>query len=187
MQHADISAVGNDHIHIGAGCNLRCDHFGIHAAGTYIAAGGSFTHIHEFIRKFIHLFDEFRLRILSGIIGVETVNVRQKDQKIRINQRRYNSGQGIVITDLDLVSRYGIIFIDDRDRTHFQQLGKGIVGVVAVQIVHDGIFRHQDLCCYMIILRKQLLIGHHQSRLTDGGACLFHCHGFCLGLSFYRF
>ena len=56
------------------------------------------------------------------------------------------------------------------------------MGIVAVQIVHDGIFRHQDLCCHLIVLRKKLLVGHHQSCLADGGTGLLDRHGFCLSL-----
>lgn len=48
------------------------------------------------------------------------------------------------------------------------------MGIVAVQIVHDRIFGHQDLCRHLIVLRKYFLIRHHQSRLADGGARLLH-------------
>ena len=119
MQHADVSAVGNDHIHVGTGGNFSCDHLGIHAAGTYITAGGSLAHIHEFIRKFIHLFDKFCIRILSGIIGIESVDIRQQDQQVRIDQGCHDCGQRIIITNFNLVGSYGIIFIHNGYHPHF--------------------------------------------------------------------
>ena len=42
-----------------------------------------------------------------------------------------------------------------------------VVGIETVQIVHNGILGHQNLCRHMIVLRKKLLVGHHQSRLSN--------------------
>ena len=75
MKYSDVLAVGNDHIHIRTGGNLRRDHFGIHAAGPHITAGTGLAHMHEFLREFIHLFDKFRIGILPGIIGLEAIDI----------------------------------------------------------------------------------------------------------------
>ena len=57
------------------------------------------------------------------------------------------------------------------------------MSIITIQIIHNGIFSHQNLCRYMIVFRKQFLISHHQTGLTDCRACLFYSHGLCLGLS----
>ena len=52
------------------------------------------------------------------IVGKQSIDIRKKDQKIGTYHSGNHCGQGIVITKLNLVSGYGIIFIYDGDRTH---------------------------------------------------------------------
>ena len=58
----------------------------------------------------------------------------------------------------------------------FKQFIKGIMGIIAVQIIHNGIFCHKNLSCHLIVFRKDFLIGHHQSCLSHSSTCLLPCN-----------
>ena len=68
--------------------------------------------------QFFHHINKFGFRILMRIVGKQSIDIRKKEQKIGTYHSGNHCGQGIVITKLNLVSGYGIIFIYDGDRTH---------------------------------------------------------------------
>ena len=123
--------------------------------------------------QLLHQIDEAGVRILSGIVRIQAVDIGKQDQKVRPDKGCDNGRKGIVI-QLQLIGRHRVVFIDHRDHAHFQKLGERIMGIVAVQIVHHRIFGHQDLRRHLIIFGKNPFVGHHQPRLSDGGAGLLH-------------
>ena len=97
-----------------------------------------------------------------------------------MDQGRNNGRQTVIVTELDLVGRNGIILIYHRDDAHMEQLLERILRQLAVQVVRHGALRHQDLRGLLIVFREQSLVGHHQLRLADRGQCLplAECLGF---------
>ena len=77
----------------------------------------------------IHLIDQVNKlssRVLSRVIRIQTVNIREQQQQICMGQCRNNRRKRIIVSELDFISRYSIIFIYNRDRTELDQLIKGI-------------------------------------------------------------
>ena len=77
----------------------------------------------------IHLIDQVNKlssRVLSRVIRIQTINIREKQQQICMGQCRNNRRKRIIVSELDFIGRYGIIFIYNRDRTELDQLIKGI-------------------------------------------------------------
>ena len=118
---------------------------------------------------------EVDLLFLPRIIRVQSVDIREQDQQIRADKRRDDRGQCVVVPDhiLHLECRYRVIFIHDRDHFHRKQLVECILGIPPVQIRLDRIPGQQDLCCLMVVLRKNPLICSHEPGLSDRRARLF--------------
>ena len=65
-----------------------------------------------------------------------------------------------------------IVLVHNGDHPEFQKLGKGVLCIFPVHLVHDRVLCHQDLRGQMIVFGKQPLIDHHQFRLSDRGTGL---------------
>ena len=50
-----------------------------HSTGSHVTSCGSLTHSHKFIGKIIHLADELRVRVFLRIVGVEAVDIGEKE------------------------------------------------------------------------------------------------------------
>ena len=118
------------------------------------------------------ILDIFRIRIDTGIIRVETVDIGQEDQQVRMHKRGNYGREVVVIADRILIGCYGVILIYNRDTVEFEKLVECIIEIIFAQILRDRVFIHQDLGGNLIIIREKALIDHHQTGLTDGGAGL---------------
>ena len=125
----------------------------------------------------IHFRYKLRVRILLGIIRIKAVNVREKNQKICVDQSRNDRRQAVIVTEPDLIRLNGVIFIDNRNDAERKELLEGIHGVYAAFRIHQGRFRQKKLGSGLSILREEFLIDHHQLDLSDRCAGLLLLEG----------
>ena len=72
---------------------------------------------------------KLRCGIFAWVRGVEAFLVSQNDQRIRLHQVRYQSTQGVVVTELDLVVDHRVVFVDDGHHAQLQQGEQGGTGI----------------------------------------------------------
>ena len=56
--------------------------FRCHTTGSDIAAGRSLCHTKNLFVQILHYLNQLRIRIRMRIIGIQSIDVRQKDQQI---------------------------------------------------------------------------------------------------------
>lgn len=83
-----------------------------------------------------------------------------------------DGGKRIVIAEvatLELIDRNGIVFVDDRNDVHIEQLTECIFHVAAADGLRGDICREQDLRDVLMIFAEEFIVGKHQLALADGG------------------
>ena len=142
MQNLNILTVCDYHIDIGAGRDLCRNQFRIHSSCSHIAAGRRLAHFHQFFAQIFHYMDKLSIFIFPRVVRIKPVDIRKKNQKICPHQSGHDSGKAVIIPEFDLISSHGIVLIYNRNNAQFKQLGKGIMRIIPVQIIHYGILRH---------------------------------------------
>ena len=125
-----IISVCDDHICTGSGGNPGGRKLGGHSACADTAAA-PFSHFHVVFVNFFDKIDKMCLWIFMRIIGIQSVDIREQDQQIRMRERCYDRGERIVVTELNLLGGNGIVFIDDRYRADFHKLIERVGGIHA--------------------------------------------------------
>ena len=80
-----------------------------------------------------------------GRLGVQGVDVREQQQRVRLDQVRHESGNAVVVTELDLVGRHGVVLIDDGQDTQVQQAFDLAVRVLVLRVPHEVLGGQQHL------------------------------------------
>ena len=78
---------------------------------------------------------------LRGVLVVETVHVGEEEEGIRANQIGHKRGQAVVIAEMHLGRRDGVILINDRHRAQLTQAINGalsVAGAIALADVRRG-------------------------------------------------
>ena len=79
------------------------------------------------------------VRITAGVCTVQPLNISENNQQIRTAQAGYNSRKCVIVAKslylFDFINGNGVIFIDNRDNTGFQQCIKGIADIFPLMIV----------------------------------------------------
>ena len=76
---------------------------------------------------------------------VETIDIRQQNQEIRLDHGCHLSTQGIVVSDLEFFNRNCIVLIDNRNGPSLQEDRKGLVGIFIAALVDKVILGQEDL------------------------------------------
>ena len=141
---------------------------GLHAARTHLAADPA-RHRLDCGGDLEHPGNEFGVRVLVGIGGVQAVDVRQQHQTIGAHHLRHARGQPVVVAVADLGGRHGVVFVDHRHRAQRQQrvqraariqIAAALLGIAEGQ--QD--LRHRDL-----VGVQQFLVGVRETNLPDRG------------------
>ena len=107
----------------------------------------------------------FCCRILARIRGVEPVDIRKEDQRIRHDQLCDTRGKPVVVTIADLVGCNRVIFIDDRNDRAFEQSRQRAARIKETTSVFGIVRCQQDLCSADLVCAQHLLVGVHELHL----------------------
>ena len=79
---------------------------------------------------------------------VETIDIRQQDQEIRLDHGRHLGTQGIIVSNLKLLNRDCIVLIDNRNGPSLQEDRESLVGIFIAALVDKVILGQEDLGRY---------------------------------------
>ena len=99
----------------------------------------------------LHIGDEFGVGIGAGVSCVKAVDITHEHQHIGVGQLCHDGGKGIVVAELNLFHRYGIVLVDDGDGAQFHQLLEGVDNPAAAFLGINHIAGHQYLGYGMVI------------------------------------
>ena len=108
-----------------------------------------------------------------GIGRIQPVDIRQQDVQVRIGQAGHQSGEIVIVPDLEFVDGHHIIFIDDGDHPPGNHFLESIPGIGVAVPVHHVRFGQEHLGHYLPIFAKKPFIDMHQDTLAHCSAGLF--------------
>src|SRR5262245_3073578 len=156
------------------GSNPRCVDLGRHPAGAYAGRSGlaqvdagEFNRIHN-------LADERRTRS-TRIDVVQPIDVRQEDEQVRVDEMRDQRRETVVVTESDLVGRYGVVLVDDGEHTEAEQAVKRALCVSVVRSAGHVGGGKQNLRHRHVVAGKYVGVTRHQQALSDARGCLRGC------------
>ena len=120
-----------------------------------------------------HLVQKFRVLIRRRIFVVQSVHIREQNQKIRIHNARHRRRQRIVVADFQLIRRHRVILIDDRNRSRFQKRANHAASVHIARRAERIALRQEHLPHVAAVILKRTLVRIHQNPLPDRRRCLF--------------
>lgn len=94
----------------------------------------------------------FGIGIAVGIGSIKPVYIRQEHQEVCFQERSHLSRQGIIVSHLNLLNGNGIIFVDNRNSTLFQQDLQGLRGILITSGIRKIILGQQNLSRYDAVL-----------------------------------
>ena len=124
--------------------------------------------------------DERGVRVGMRVCVVQTVDVAQKHQQVRLTKPRHNGGEGVVVAQylvtagFDLGGGDRVVFIHHRDHAHLQQGGKGAAQMLGPLGNLHITPRQKDLSNRAVILGKEFVIDVHHPTLAHGCGSLLH-------------
>ena len=171
QQHFLLIAFRNDHINAGMHADFCCLDLRIHAARTARRAGAA-GNGEELAGEGRDFMDQLRIRMALRILRIQTLNVGKNDQKVGFGHTGDDRRQRVIVTDLDLICRYRIIFIHDRDRAELKQCLDGASHVEIALRIHRIALREKELSDGLPVFMEKMLIGIHESALPHSRRCL---------------
>ena len=121
--------------------------------------------------------NELGIRVTARVTVIQAVDVREQDQQIRRDGRRYDCRERIVVADDDLIRGDRVVLVDDRQCAELKQARERIVKVRLAATALGQIRRGDEQLRHdVIILRKQLVVNIHQLTLPDRGRSLLGGH-----------
>src|SRR3989339_231338 len=97
---------------------------------------------------------------------VEPLGVRQVDHEMRLDDVGDHRGEVVVIAELDFIDSHGVVLVDDRDYTPFQQGKEGIADVQEAFPVGEVAHREEDLADEETMLSEGIRVNPHQTALA---------------------
>ena len=121
---------------------------------------------------FGHPMQQHGVGMGMGVGGVQPVDVRQEDQKVRVNALRHDGGQGVVVADDDFVGGDGVVLVDDGQGVQLQQPVQGVGKVLPPGLVGGVVPGNQQLGYGVVVVTEQLVVCIHQLALSHGSGGL---------------
>jgi hypothetical protein len=84
----------------------------------------------------------------------------------------YHAGKIIIVTELDLIHRDGIVLVDDRNDTVIQKRLERVPRIKKSCPVREVFTREQHLRDFFPVRAEGLFIHPHETGLADGRRCL---------------
>ncbi len=108
----------------------------------------------------------------SPVAVEQALDVREEDEEIGLAERGHHRRELVVVAELDLLDRDGVVLVDDRDGARLEQRGQGVPRVVRARAVREVGVREEHLRDEQADLAEGLLVALHQHALARGGGGL---------------
>ena len=118
-----------------------------------------------------HLFDELCVR-LRRVLVIEAIHVGEQEERVRADKVGHERGETVVIAEVHLGGRHGVILIHDGHRAHLTQAVNGALGITGAIALADVRRGQQHLPNRTVVAGEghAPLIG--QVDLAHRGGCL---------------
>ena len=126
----------------------------------------------DLLRQPFHDRKMGRSRIQLRIGGVESVDVGEQDQRVRVHHRGHPRCQSIIVAHPDLRGGHGVILVDHRQCPVLQQGVERVAGIEVTPPRLGILEREQHLRHGDAVARESRLIGVCQADLTGRCGCL---------------
>ena len=117
-------------------------------------------------------------RVLARISSIKALLIGQDHQTIGFDQIGDQRPQCVVITKLDFVGHHGVIFVDDRHHTEFEQGFQGCAGIEITLAIRKVVVGQQYLRRLQAMPDESTFVNLRQLHLPDGRTGLQFMHGF---------
>lgn len=77
------------------------------------------------------------ISVRTGVLVIETVDIRHEEKHVGVDHGRGNGGKGVIVTELDFRHGEGIVFVDNGNNANVQQLVERILGVDVTGALQD--------------------------------------------------
>ena len=99
----------------------------------------------------------------------QSVDVGQQHEDVGVDERRHHRGQLVVVAELDLLDRDGVVLVQDRHRPGVQQRRERGTSVVRPGTIGEIGVGQEDLRDRDLLPIERLLVRAHQQALAGGG------------------
>ncbi len=107
-------------------------------------------------------------RVFARIFRIESVDVRENHQQVRIGQVSHFAREGVVVTDPDFIDRDGVVFIDDGHDAETDECRECMAGVQKSAAISEILVGEQNLRHVNIETFKRFFISPHEPALPHG-------------------
>jgi len=114
-----------------------------------------------------HGLDSPSARVASRVVAVETIDVRQDDQEIRVHKMGHDRGEVVIVSHLDLVDGHGVVFVDHGEDPVAQQGEEGVPRIQVSGTMGQILLGQEDLRDSPVEAAEGPLVAPHQSGLSD--------------------
>ena len=167
-QNVRLGAVGNDHGNTGRGDLAGGFDFGQHAAGPQCSGDLAGIAFDVFADR-VDFGQQLGVGMDARILVIESVNVRQVDQQVRIHEQRDHGRQIVIVAELDFLHHHGVVLVDNGNDTPLQQGIERVAGVQIPLAVGHVLGGEKDLGNFAAIPVECIFVSQDESGLTHGG------------------
>ena len=100
----------------------------------------------------------------------DAIHGRENHEQVGGQQRRDERGQLVVVAELDLGERHGVVLVDDGNHAVAEQRDERVARVEVALMVLEVVVREQHLRDVQVVRGKKFFVNGHEPRLADGGA-----------------
>ncbi|MPN35463.1 hypothetical protein SDC9_182961 [bioreactor metagenome] len=110
----------DDHRNPGGHAYSRGLKFGVHSAAR-VAASASVRMLEHCVRDLADLGDDARVRVRPRVVVVQSVDIREDQRHIRIDERCDHRGERIVVAEFEFFDGDRVVFVDDGNHAPLQE------------------------------------------------------------------
>ncbi len=113
--------------------------------------------------------DQRRVVHHARVGGVQSRDVGQHDEQVGVDQRRGQRREVVVVAEVELLHRDGVVLVDDRDDAEAEQRAQRMPRVQVPPAIGEVGVREQHLGDVPLVHGEAPRPGGHQRGLSDGG------------------
>ena len=132
-----------------------------HAPGAEVRPGAG-AGVHIQVLDVLHERDDRGVRVAVGVARVQPVDVRQQKKVIRVGERRDVRRERVVVPELHVLHRDGVVLVDDGDDVFREQRLERALRVEVLRAVHQVVQRDQNLRDGLRDRREEVVVHAHE-------------------------